>query len=66
MHEPDQLRQLAADLRRDADNADYGAEETRIVADLFDAAASDDFLEHGDIRLVRECIDRLAEQASIQ
>lgn len=66
MHDPDQLRQLATDLRRDAEDADDGAEETRIVPDLFDAAASQDFLEFGDIRQVRECIDRLAEQASIQ
>lgn len=58
--DPDQLRTIAATLRAEAQDADEGADEGRIIADLFHAAASDDFLEFGDVRRVRDCIGQLA------
>jgi hypothetical protein len=62
MRTPDQLRQLAEAVRDDAADADEGIEESRLMADLLEAAASEDFLEFGDIRQVRHCIQALADR----
>jgi hypothetical protein len=65
MRTPDQLRQLAEAVRADAADADEGVEESRLMADLLDAAASEDFVEFADIRLVRRCVDALAVRLEV-
>lgn len=59
--DPDHLSTIAMNLRAEAVDVDYGAEESHIIADLFDAAASEDFLDFGDTRQVRRYIGQLAE-----
>lgn len=60
----DNLRTLAERLRADAADAEYDDAEARnmsILAGLFEAAASDDFLEFGDTRELRRAVNQLAE-----
>lgn len=60
-YDPDQLRELAERVRAEAADADDGSEESGVIADLFDAAASEDFVLFGDTQRVRSCINRIAD-----